>query len=322
VLGKLNTALVLLVALVIASPAGAQSAADTAIDATTLESPVGPSAFTLLPSAESVDSASQLHFGLTTVYSRRPLLLVRGEDEREAVGARVDLDVSIAAFMATGFTFGVVMPLVLVQYGVFGAPLRGSDQPARVVVISPRDLRLGGSWLAYSRGPGGRRECTLPAPRVRVLVLGEMILATGTPGLFAGADGVHGSLGVSADYGVSAWQFSGHTSLKVRPVVEVGAARVGSELRVAGGVARRFANDRLQVTVEGEARLRLNEQGAGADGSQHTVEYGVGLRYRPPIDEPYTILFHIGSGIGGLGAPALRVIFGIRYGNRLPTRRN
>ena len=184
----------------------------------------------------------------------------------------------------------------------------GAVEGASVVVTNLRDVRTEVGYRLWERDGNG----------LGMAILAELSLPTGSEGVFGGTGAWGAGLGVSVDHMSDDWVLGGHVAGRYARVAEIGVSRVGSEVRVAGGVARYFWREALRLSFEVDSRFRISSQGAQAEDTQHLVEYGFGVRYRPPVPGDYAIVGHLSTGVGGLGAPDLRALVGIRFGSSGP----
>lgn len=317
-----------------APAAGAPCAPETrqspCFDADALLVPAAPSRFAGISSTTPLESGS-LSLGADATYLTRPVVLstlAPDPDGREVPAVRRVVDVSIAVAYAPvhRLELSLVIPFAAHRSGT---GLRGvTSQNGPDLGAAFRDVRLGAGYGAVdARIAGGARFTVMPRL--------DVLLPTGDETTFAGERSV--LLWPRVGAGVALGRFFADSELgaRLREPVELGGARLGTELTASLG-AGVSALDRGLLDVALETWLRFSPisqrrpDGSGVlDGTLVPAEWMLSVR-----SQVGSLSFRMGAGtalplssevredaegrrtsasVAGLTAPEFRALAGVRY---------
>jgi hypothetical protein len=269
--------------LFVAPRAAAQNCTDntlsTCVDTNPVWLPAGDSNFASVDST-AAQKPGAVTVALSTQYAHRPVVLTApGPDpygtEIEAIGHVLDLTLASAMGVLPHLEVGVAVPLVLSQSGT-GVSSATSTQSEEITSFALRDPRVGIGFDLFDAGTdlrlAGKASYTLSIP-------------LGDETAFAGERGVVNAPQVGI---VARWQsftFGTALGLRLRAPVQLGDARVGSQLTTALGLAfDALERRRLTFALEAWALPSLVSQryvtpgGTQVDSNQLPAEWLVSAR--------------------------------------------
>jgi hypothetical protein len=242
----------------------------TCFDSDPLWVPAAPTRFVAIPSYRA-PNVRAFSLGLAGGYQLRPVVLTTASPETGGREVRVVDQVGDATLVgafspAPGLELGLSLPFTVLRSGT-GLTGVTSQRGAGLPDATLRDVRLGGGYELWSRRNTGADEAGL-------IVRLELSLPTGDSSSFAGERGpiLAPAFGFGLRHGpVFA---SAQESVRLRQPVEIGGARLGTQLFSLLGIgADLLAHDRLSVALEAWLDPSLVSQ-AHADALGVTVASG------------------------------------------------
>jgi hypothetical protein len=302
-----------------------QTGVSPCLDSNSLWLTPGASYFYAIPSAR-VAAARHVGFGLAVQGQFGALELVVPSPDPDGRSAKVvdrivEEDVLISAGLGSGLELAMTLPLISYQRGA-GVAALGAQRAAPIDRTAVRDPRASlGYAIALGAGFG-------------VKPLLRLTLPLGDRESYASA----GSLGVAPalplEWHRDRWVAAALVGARLRPAVDFGAARWGSQAEFAAGVSFDvLGRERLRLGLEGWVLPSLVEatsaraREAGIDTTLFPAEWLGSLRASPGPRDPWSLSVGAGGGLalstqsvsGVHGrflaptSPSLRLLIELRY---------